>query len=100
MIGTGTSPGLFGWSRSMFVSNHKLSVGESDLAALIKSVARSVLKLAYFSGLKATEIAKRLNQSIGAVKSVMRSGMIKLRAQLESIRKEEKVSTVTLLQKG
>lgn len=61
---------------------------------------RQALELAYFSGLKATEIAKHLNQSIGVVKFVMRSGMIKLRAQLESIRKEEKVSTATLLQKG
>lgn len=61
---------------------------------------RQALELAYCSGLRVTEIAKHLNQPIGAVKFVIRSGMIKLRVQLESIRPEKKVSTATLLQKG
>jgi RNA polymerase sigma-70 factor (ECF subfamily) len=41
------------------------------------------LQLAFFSGLSHSELAKRLGQPLGTVKSRIRSGMMKLRMELE-----------------
>ncbi len=45
---------------------------------------RQTLVLAYFDGLTQSEIASKLNAPLGTVKTRMRSGMIKLRALLET----------------
>ena len=41
------------------------------------------LQLAFFSGLSHSELAQRLGQPLGTVKSRIRSGMMKLRTELE-----------------
>ena len=46
---------------------------------------RSTLELAYFEGLSQTEIAARLNEPLGTVKTRMQLGMKKLRERLHSV---------------
>jgi RNA polymerase sigma-70 factor (ECF subfamily) len=42
-----------------------------------------VLELAYFEGLSQTEIAARINEPLGTVKSWMRSGLAHLRSSMK-----------------
>lgn len=46
---------------------------------------RELLQLAFFSGLSHSELAARLNQPLGTVKTRIRAGMMKLREQLEPL---------------
>jgi RNA polymerase sigma-70 factor (ECF subfamily) len=53
--------------------------------AALPSEQREVLQLAFFSGLTHSELAERLQQPLGTVKTRIRMGMMKLREQLEPL---------------
>jgi len=58
--------------------------GFSGALAGIPEAQRQVLLLAYFHGLSQSEIASRLDQPLGTVKSHARLGLRKLRTLLRS----------------
>jgi RNA polymerase sigma-70 factor (ECF subfamily) len=69
--------------------NVESTVGESEAKLAMNSALanlpeaqRQVLELAYFSGLSQTEIADRLKEPLGTVKTRMRAGIQRLRGML------------------
>jgi RNA polymerase sigma-70 factor (ECF subfamily) len=47
---------------------------------------RAALELAYYSGLSAAEIAQQLNEPLGTIKSRLRLGLARMRAELQNMR--------------
>jgi RNA polymerase sigma-70 factor, ECF subfamily len=84
MAEDGSSPALSAGApspdRGVELSETQTLVRQS-LAAL-PPTQRQVLELAYFGGLSQSEIAERLSEPLGTVKTRMRSGMEKLRQAL------------------
>jgi len=68
----------------MTVASERQRFVRSALAALSPE-QREVIELAYYSGLSHSEIAARLNQPLGTVKTRTRLGMIKLREALAPV---------------
>ena len=50
----------------------------------LKDTHRQVIELAYFEGLSQTEIAARISQPLGTVKTWMRTGLKLLRDELDT----------------
>lgn len=79
----GMSAGIPAADRGAERSEARVLVRQS-LAAL-PVAQRTVLELAYFGGLSQSEIAERLKEPLGTVKTRMRSGLEKLRQQLRPL---------------
>jgi RNA polymerase sigma-70 factor, ECF subfamily len=62
---------------------HEQQVAVRDALSQIPENQRQVIELAYFGGLSHSEIAARLNQPLGTVKTRIRLGMQSLRQILE-----------------
>lgn len=87
MTDEGASPGL-----SMGAPSPDRGVEVSEAQVLVRralaelpAAQRQVLELAYFGGLSQSEIAERLSEPLGTVKTRMRAGMEKMRQSLGPI---------------
>ncbi|MFN8570955.1 MAG: sigma-70 family RNA polymerase sigma factor [Gemmatimonadaceae bacterium] len=79
----GMSTGIREADRGVELSEAQVLVRRS--LASLPVPQRTVLELAYFGGLSQSEIAERLNEPLGTVKTRMRAGMEKLRQQLRPL---------------
>jgi RNA polymerase sigma-70 factor (ECF subfamily) len=65
-----------------------LSEERRRIRAVLKTLTeeqREVVELAYFAGMSQTEIAQKLSQPLGTVKTRVRAGMMKLREGLQPL---------------
>ena len=79
----GMSTGRSETDRGVELSEAQVLVRQS--LTTLPAAQRQVLELAYFGGLSQSEIAERLNEPLGTVKTRMRAGMEKLRQQLRPL---------------
>jgi RNA polymerase sigma-70 factor (ECF subfamily) len=55
-----------------------------ELMSALKPQQKSAIELAYFEGLSHSEIATRIGEPLGTVKSWIRNGLLKLKEGLEA----------------
>ena len=71
------------------LSDEEVGKQVRDAVAKLSPDERAVIEAAYFSELTYAEVATRLNQPLGTVKSRIRSGLGKLRQQLAADKEDQ-----------
>lgn len=75
--------------KSDTLSDEEVSKQVRDAVATLSPDERDVIEAAYFSELTYAEVAVRLNQPLGTVKSRIRSGLRRLRQQLAADKEDQ-----------
>ena len=71
-------------ARSETKEDNELRLTVAKAVAELPAAQREVLEMAYYHGLSHTEIAAKLNQPLGTVKTRIKLAMVKLRGLLQS----------------